>query len=84
MELGLEQRMGMPVGAYQDLTAAMPDVAFVDAAEAIVRLRMVKSEEEIGYIRQAAGVTDRARQRLFGMIRPRDDGAGNRPAAAPV
>lgn len=70
VELGLEQRMGMPVGAYQDLTAAMPDVAFVDAAEAIVRLRMVKSEEEIAHIRQAAGVTDRARQRLFGMIRP--------------
>ena len=70
VELGLEQRMGMPAGAYQDLTAALPDVAFVDAAEAIVKLRMVKSEEEIAYIRQAGEVTARARQRLFGMIRP--------------
>lgn len=70
VELGQEQRMGMPAGAYQDLTAALPDVAFVDAAEAIVKLRMVKSEEEIAYIRRAGEVTARARQRLFGMIRP--------------
>ena len=69
-ELGLEQRMGMPSGAYQDLTAALPDVAFVDAADVIVKSRMVKSEEEIAYIRRAGDVTARARQRLFGMIRP--------------
>ena len=70
VELGLEQRMGMPVGAYQDLTGALSDVAFIDAAEVIVQLRMVKSKEELAYIRHAGEVTDRARQRLFGMIRP--------------
>ena len=48
----MEQRMGMPPGAYQDLTSALPDVAFVDAADVIVRLRMVKSKEEIEYIHQ--------------------------------
>ena len=69
-ELGLEQRMGMPPGAFQDLTSSLPDVAFVDAAEVIVKLRMVKSKEEIGYIRRAGDVTARARQRLFGMIQP--------------
>ncbi len=69
-ELGMEQRMGMPPGAYQDLTSALPDVAFVDAADVIVRLRMVKSKEEIEYIHRAGDVTARARQRLFGMIRP--------------
>lgn len=70
VEMGLEQRMGMPSGAYQDLTAALPDVVFVDAGDAIVKLRMVKSEEEITYIRLAGDATARARQRLFGMIRP--------------
>ena len=70
VELGQEQRMGLPVGAYQDLTAAMTDVAFIDAAEVIVYLRMVKSEEELACIRRAGDVTARARQRLFGTIRP--------------
>jgi len=70
VELGQEQRLGMPAGAYQSLTSALPDVLFVDAADVIVKLRMVKSEEELAYIRQAGEVTARARQRLFGMIRP--------------
>lgn len=69
-ELGQEQRMGMPAGAYQDLTSALKDVAFVDAADVIVKLRMVKSEEEIAYICKAGDVTKKARQRLFGMLRP--------------
>ena len=33
VELGQEQRMGMPVGAYLDLVDAMPGVSFVDAAQ---------------------------------------------------
>ena len=45
VELGLEQRIGMPVGAYLDLVGRMPDTEFVDAAEIIVGLRMVKSDE---------------------------------------
>ncbi len=70
VELGLEQRMGMPVGAYLDLVGRMPDTEFVDAADIIVGLRMVKSDEEIVYIRRAAEVTGLARQRLFGQVVP--------------
>ena len=33
VELGLEQRIGMPVGAYLELVAALPEAEFVDAAE---------------------------------------------------
>ena len=64
-ELGQEQRMGIPVGAYLDLTAALSDVEFVDAADVTIRLRMNKSEEELVYMREAAAVTARARQRLY-------------------
>ena len=64
-ELGQEQRMGMPVGAYLDIVAAMPDVEFVDAADIIIKLRILKSPEELGYIRQAADITGWARQRLY-------------------
>ncbi len=64
-ELGQEQRMGMPVGAYLDIVAALPEVEFVDAADVIIKLRMLKSAEELVYIRQAADITGRARQRLY-------------------
>ena len=70
VELGLEQRMGMPVGAYLDLVGRMPDTEFVDAADVIVGLRMVKSDEELAYVRRAAEVTGQARQRLFGQVVP--------------
>ncbi len=64
-ELGREQRMGMPVGDYLALVEAMPDVEFVDAAQIILKLRMVKSEEELVYVKKAADVTGRARQKMF-------------------
>lgn len=64
-ELGQEQRMGIPVGAYLSLVDALPEVAFVNAADVVIRLRMVKSAEELAYIRKAAEITGRARQRMF-------------------
>ena len=69
-ELGHEQRMGMPVGDYLAIVDALPGACFVDAADLIVRLRMVKTPEEVAYMRGAAAVTGRARQRLFREIVP--------------
>ena len=70
VELGLEQRMGIPVGAYLDLVAAMSGAEFADAAEVIIELKMVKSAEEVAYVRKAADITGRARQRLFDVVEP--------------
>lgn len=67
-ELGLEQRMGMPVGEYLKLVEAPDNRAFVDAADVLVALRMIKSSEELAYMKQAADITARARQRLFDSI----------------
>ena len=69
-ELGHEQRMGMPVGDYLAIVRALPDARFEDAGDLIVRLRMVKTPEEVAYMREAAAVTGRARQRLFREIVP--------------
>lgn len=67
-ELGQEQRMGIPVGSYIDITKALAEVEFVDAADILIRLRMVKSSEEVAYVRKAADITGRARQRLFDVV----------------
>ena len=69
-ELGHEQRMGIPVGAYLDLVAALDRAQFVDASDIFIKLRMIKSDEELNCMRQAAAVTGRARQRLFDRVRP--------------
>jgi Xaa-Pro aminopeptidase len=65
VELGQEQRMGVPVAAYLALVADRPGVEFVDAAHVLIELRMSKSAEELRYIRHAADITSRARQRLY-------------------
>ena len=69
-ELGHEQRMGMPVGDYLAVVQALPQARFVDAGDLIVRLRMVKTPEEVACMREAAAITGRARQRLFREIVP--------------
>ena len=69
-ELGHEQRMGMPVGDYLSIVQALPGARFEDAADLIVRLRMVKTPEEVACMREAAAVTGRARQRLFREVVP--------------
>jgi len=65
VELGQEQRMGLPVADYLSLVERMRGVTFTDAAQLIIGLRMVKSAEELFYMRSAADITGRARQRLF-------------------
>jgi Xaa-Pro dipeptidase len=67
-ELGQEQRMGMPVGDYLSIVDTLSDREFVDAAPQFIKLRMVKTAEEVSYMRQAADITGRARQRMFDEI----------------
>ena len=69
-ELGHEQRMGMPVGDYLSVVEALPQARFADAGDLIVRLRMVKTPEEVACMREAAAITGRARQRLFREVVP--------------
>ncbi|MFT7531141.1 MAG: Xaa-Pro aminopeptidase, partial [Gammaproteobacteria bacterium] len=69
-ELGQEQRMGMPVGDYLSIVDTLSDRTFIDAAPQLIKLRMIKTAEEVAYMRQAADITGRARQRMFDEIHP--------------
>lgn len=53
VELGLDQRMMMPVAAYEALKAMVPGCEFVDAAPLLWDMRMVKSAAEIECIRES-------------------------------
>lgn len=52
--------MGMPYQHHERLRRSLPDVELVDVTAPFQRLRLVKSEEEIEWLRRAAELTDRA------------------------
>lgn len=70
IEAGLSQRIRMPYCEYTGLLQSFPEVRFVDAAPLIWKMRMVKSEEEIGHMKRAAEITGHARQKCFDKIAP--------------
>jgi Xaa-Pro dipeptidase len=62
--------MGMPYAHHARLRERLPRVELVDATGAYARLRLVKSEEEIEWLRRAAELTDRAILALAEGARP--------------
>jgi Xaa-Pro aminopeptidase len=67
-ELGLEQRLGFPCGDFLRLKLSLPDADFIDASDLLWGLRIVKSKEEIRYIRKACEITAKAREKCFETI----------------
>ncbi len=61
---------GLGYREYARLSAALPHAAIVDATPEILRLRLVKSEEEVEWLRRGAQVSDRAIQALVEQVRP--------------
>lgn len=66
VELGLDTRMMMPFGDFEQLKSALPKVEWVDAGPLIWQLRIVKTQEEIEAIRIADDINHRALERTFG------------------
>jgi len=64
-ELGYEQRLGVSYESFEDLKSQCPGVRFVDAAEILWKLRMVKLPSEIAYMREANQITSRAIEACF-------------------
>lgn len=61
---------GIPHGRFAALQAAVPEVRFEDVGRSFRRLRWIRSEEEIGWLRRSARLTDLACEALEHGIRP--------------
>lgn len=61
--------IGMPYQHYMALGRALPAVELVDVTAEFARLRWVKSDEEIVWLRKAAAFTDRAVEALAAQVR---------------
>lgn len=58
-----------PWGWVKRLEKNLPTAQFVDASEAVNSLRMVKSTEELDYIKKACEITDKALRKAFQNLR---------------
>ena len=68
-ELGYEQRLGLPMRAWEQIVSAFPRAKFVDASELLWRLRVVKSEAEVERLRKACQATSRAFEACYSQAR---------------
>jgi Xaa-Pro dipeptidase len=66
---------------FSELNEQLPEASFDDATSLVPWIRSVKSEAEIGYIRQAAAITEKAMQTAVDMI---DAGIPEKNVAAAV
>jgi Xaa-Pro aminopeptidase len=64
-ELGREQRLGISYNDFLRLQDALPAISFVDAADIIWQLRMVKSKAEIAILATACKIQDAIFKRTF-------------------
>jgi len=62
--------MGMPYQHYMRLRQLLPDVELIEFTNHYAKLRVVKSDEEIIWLRKAAEFTDRTIDALARFVRP--------------
>jgi Xaa-Pro dipeptidase len=72
VELGLDQRLFIPLLEYRSLEQGLPEATFVDAAPVIWRLRTIKSSAEVAYIREADRINGLALAGGFAQLKPGD------------
>lgn len=58
LELGHGMRLGMNQDQFAELKSNVPNVTWVNAADVMWPVRLVKSDQEVEYIRQACKATD--------------------------
>lgn len=60
MELDNGQRLGMLQSEFEDLKDAFPDCGFISCASLMWRLRMIKSPQEVAFLKEACRISDAA------------------------
>ncbi len=68
--IGLVGRSFIPITFYEHLRKHLPGYKFVDAADAIDRVKVIKSSEELELIKHTAELQDRAMEHVRKSIRP--------------
>ena len=71
-ELGVDQRVAMPLLEWQAMATAMPGAELVDAASLLWELRMIKSAAEVAYIRECDQINGEGLARSFAAMRAGD------------
>jgi len=60
----------IPHGQFEELRRLLPEAGFKDLGRRLDQIRWIRSEEELGWLRRSAELTDRACELLEARIRP--------------
>lgn len=60
----------MPVGAYLQLQAAIPEVECIPGAALFQKIRMIKHNEEIDLVKKSANIAEEALESIIDIIKP--------------
>ena len=69
-ELGDDQRLGFPVNYLSGLTEALPKAEIKDGTAALTEMRIIKSPQEIDFMRKACEISVKAYARCLQQLRP--------------
>ncbi|CAH1676879.1 Xaa-Pro dipeptidase [Hyphomicrobiales bacterium] len=69
----------LPVGRFRAIESALPNARFIDFSKVIWEIRLIKSEREIAYLREASRIADAA---LIASINAAAPGVSERECAA--
>jgi Xaa-Pro aminopeptidase len=59
VDFGSEMRLGMPLTAFRKLEKLLPKARMVDGSPLLWKLRMIKSDAEVSYIREACAINEK-------------------------
>ena len=69
-ELGDDQRLGIPANYLLRLTEALPKAQIKDGTAALTEMRLIKSPQEIEFMRKACDISMKAYDRCLPELRP--------------